>query len=220
MEAMAQAGSADELFDRLEAAGVMLRIDTAVRPTMFHYATISIGEVEALRRIEHVIRLGHVREIGGGGLTLDGGEVALPAGTLYIDCTASAVEKRPAVPIFQPGRIVCQLVRAPQPAFSAALVAYVEAHHEDETTANALCGTVPFPDRPQDYPRTVLANLRNEGAWAKDAELRAWIRASRLDGFGKIVDAVAPGDAEKMAVLKRIRDAAMPATANLMRLAA
>ena len=144
----------------------------------------------------------------------------MPEDTLYIDCTASAVEKRPAVPIFQPGRIVCQLVRAPQPAFSAALVAYVEARFPDDQTRNALCGTVPFPDRPEDYPRTILANLRNEGAWGKQPELRAWIRSSRLDGFGKIVDAVTPEDQEKMAVLGRIRDAARPAFVNLSRLAA
>ena len=220
MEAFATAGSAEELFDRLEAAGVMLRIDPGVRPAMFHYATISTGEVAALATIADVIRMGHVRSIGRDGLKLDGGDVPMPPETLYIDCTASAVEKRPPVPIFQPGRIVCQLVRAPQPAFSAALVAYVEAHFSDDETRNALCDTVPFPDRPEDYPRTVLANLRNEGAWGRQQELRSWIRSSRLDGFGKIVDAVEPGDSDKMAVLGRIRDAAMPAFVNLRRLAA
>lgn len=219
MEAIAAARSADDLFDRLEAAGSMLRIDPGVRPSMFHYATISTGEVEALATIAHVIRLGHVRAIDDQGLKLDGGDVAMPVGTLYVDCTASAVEKRPAVPIFQPSRIVCQLVRAPQPAFSAALVAHVEAAYAEDDARNALCGVVPFPDRPADYPRTVLANLRNEAAWARDADLRGWIRASRLDGFGKIVDSVAPDDAEKMAVLKRIRDAAGRAAVNLRRLA-
>lgn len=220
MEAFAAAGSADDLFDRLETAGVMLRIHRDVRPTMFHYATISVGEVEALRDITDVVRMGHVRSIRRTGLELDGGEVGFPEGTLYVDCTASAVEKRPAVPIFQPGRVVCQLVRAPQPAFSAALVAYVEARYGDDGTRNALCATVPFPDRPEDYPRTVLANLRNEAAWSKDPTLRSWIRSSRLDGFGKVVDAVRPDEPEKMAVLSRIRDAAMPAAANLRRLVA
>lgn len=219
MEACARATSIDDLFAALEAAGVMLRIDTTVRPSMFHYATISQGEVDALRTIEHVVRLGRVRSIDDDGLTLDGGAVAMPAGTLYVDCTASAVEKRPAVPIFQPGRIVCQLVRAPQPAFSAALIGHVEASYADDDTRNVLCATVPFPDRPEDYPRTLLANLRNEAVWAKDATLRGWIRASRLDGFGKIVDAVAPDDRDKMAVLMRIRDAARPAALNLRRLA-
>jgi hypothetical protein len=220
MEAFATADTADALFERLEEARVMFRIHRDHRPTMFHYATISSGEVAALATITEVIRMGHVRAIARDRLTLDGGELAMPTDTLYIDCTASAVEKRPAVPIYQPDRIVCQLVRAPQPAFSAALVAWVEAHGGDDEARNALCATVPFPDRPEDYPRTVLANLRNEMAWGKDQTLRAWIRSSRLDGFGKIVDAVRPDDAEKMAVLARIRDAAMPAAVNLRRLAA
>lgn len=219
MEAFAQASSIDDLFDRLETAGVMLRIDRQVRPTMFHYATIALGEVEALRSIVDVIRLGHVRSIDTDGLALDGGEVAMPADALYIDCTASAVEKRAAVPVFQPGRVVCQLVRAPQPAFSAALVAWVEANRGDDATGNALCSTVPFPDRPEDYPATVLANFRNEAAWGRDPALRSWIRASRLDGFGKIVDAVRPEDGDKTAVLGRIRAALMPAVTNLIRLA-
>lgn len=197
----------------------MLRIDESRRPGMFHYATISAGEVDALRTIDDVIRQGHVKAIERERLVLDNGEVSMPVGTLYIDCTASAVERRPAMPVFQPGRITCQIVRAPQPAFSAALVAYVEAHYADDKERNAMCATVPFPDRPGDYPRTILANMRNEAAWAKDATLRHWIRASRLDGFGKIVDAVTPEESAKRAVLGRIRAAAMPAFANLKKLA-
>lgn len=218
MEAFAAAASIDDAFATLEAAGVMLRIDRAVRPSMFHYATISAGEVEALRTIGHVIRLGRVRSIDGSGITLDEGHVAMPARSVYVDCTASAVERRPSVPVFEPGRITCQLVRAPQPAFSAALVAYVETHGRDDEARNAACRPVPFPDRPEDWPRTVLANLRNEGAWAKDPGLRSWIRSSRLDGFGRVVDAVGPDDVEKMAVLARIRAATTGAAIGLRRL--
>jgi hypothetical protein len=59
----------------------------------------------------------------------------------------AAVRPRPASPIFQGDLIVPQRVRAPQPAFSAALIAYVEAHGEDDTIKNELCRTVPFPTR-------------------------------------------------------------------------
>jgi hypothetical protein len=71
-------------------------------------------------------------------------------------------EKRPAVPIFQGDRIVLQLIRAPQPAFSAALVAYVEAHYDDNEHKNELCATVPLPDAVEQFPRTALANMINE----------------------------------------------------------
>lgn len=219
MEAMAAAGDAVDLFARLEQAGVVFRIDPSVQPTMFHYATIAIGEVEALRSIRHIIRLGHVQRIDETRMVLAQGEVETPPNTLYIDCTATAVERRAPVPIFQPDRIVCQIVRAPQPAFSAALVAYVEARYPDDAARNALCEVVPFPDRLEDFPVTALANLRNEMAWGRDRSLRDWIRSSRLDGFGKIVASVMPDDADKMAVLRRMRAAAPAAFANLMRMA-
>jgi len=220
MEAFAKATSIDDLFERLEADEVMLRIDRTVRPTMFHYATISVGEVELLRRITDVVRLGRVRSIDAGGLRLERGAVAVEPGALYIDCTASAVEKRPPVPMFQGDRIVPQLVRAPQPAFSAAVVAYVEARYEGDDVKNRLCATVPFPDTPEHYPLSILANLVNEAAWSGEPALRAWIRASRLDGFGKVVDAVGEHEAEKRAVLARIGRLVMPAVANLRKLAA
>jgi hypothetical protein len=218
MEACATAPDASALFDQLEQAGVMLRIYADVRPTMFHYATISTGEVAALQTIRNVIRLGHVQAITPGRLILADGERTTPDGALFIDCTATAVERKPNEPIFQDGKIVCQIVRAPQPAFSAALVAWVEAHGGDDDARNALCTPVPFPDREQDLPRTLLANFANEAAWGANKPLRQWIRASRLDGFGKIVAAVSPDDTGKLAVLKRIRAAAMPAFANLQRM--
>lgn len=220
LAAAARASDAQDLFLRLEAAGGMLRIDRSVTPTMFHFATISEAEVQALRGIEDVVRLGHVQAVDGQGLTLAGGRRALPPGTLCIDCTASAVEPRPMQAVFQPGRIVPQIVRAPLPSFSAALIAHVEATETDEARKNALCRPVPFPDRPADYPRTLLANLRNEGGWAKDPGLRAWMTASRLDGFRKTVEAVRPDEADKMAVLMALRTQAGPAVENLMRMVA
>jgi hypothetical protein len=220
MEAFAAGESVDDIFDRLEAAEVVLRIDPNVRPSMFHYATISDGEVAELRRITQVIRMGRVQRIDAGGMTLDGGQVQMPAGTLYIDCTASAVDPRPTVPMFQDGLITPQLVRVPQPAFSAALVAWVEAHYEDDETKNRLCAPVPFPHNLSDYPRTNVVNMMNQVAWMQDKALSRWIRDSRLDGFGKVIVAVDPTDADKMALLGRLRGNAMAAVANLHRLAA
>lgn len=220
IKAFAEASDIDDLFDRLEAIGLMVRIDPAVRPTMVHYATISLGEVEQLRRITQVLRQGHVRAIERDGMMFDNTRVTMPDGALYIDCTASAVERRPAVPIFQGDRIIPQLVRAPQPAFSAALVAYVEAHYGDDAEKNALCATVPFPDTPEMFPATNIANMMNQFRWGQDAKLRGWIRESRLDGFGKVIAAVSAQDAPRQAVLASFQAHAMAAMANLQRLAA
>jgi hypothetical protein len=218
-EAFATAPSADALFEQLEAAGNMLRIDPSVRPQMFHYATVSIGEVEVLRRITDVIRLGRVQAIEPGGLRLDGGFVPVGPGALHIDCTASAVTRRPAVPVFDGDRITLQMIRMPAPTFSAALAAWVEVHIGDEARRNELCATCPLPDTVADYPQTELANLRNQLVWSSEPELRRWIRDSRLDGFGKVARAVTPDQTDRMAVLTALRDRAWPAAANLQRLA-
>ena len=218
MQAFAQATSTDDLFLRLEACGALLRIDRNQRPTMFHLATIAPGEVEVLQRIRQVFRLGRVQRIAADHMVLEHGQVPVAADTLFIDCTASAVEPRPLLPIFQGDRIVLQICRLPQPAFSAALVAYVEAHYEGDEDKNRLCGTVPFPHTLDDYPRAMLAHMRNQFQWGQDKELRQWIRASRLDGFGKLMTGIAPQDAEKQAIVVRLKEQAGAAMANLPKL--
>jgi NAD(P)-binding Rossmann-like domain len=220
MEAFAQSQSVDEIFERLEREGVMLRIYPDHKPTMFHYATISTGEIDELRRITDVIRMGRVRAIEPDALVLDGGRIVMEPDTLYIDCTASAVEIRPSIPIFQDRLVTLQIVRVPQPAFSAALVAYVEAHYDDDTQKNALCRTVPFPETLAHYVSCNILNMMNQFAWSQDKDLSRWIRNSRLDGFGKVIAAVDPGDTEKVELLTRFRSNAMAAMVNLQKLAA
>lgn len=218
MEACAMATDVDDLFDRLEACGVMLRIDPKVRPTIHRYATVSTGEVAQLARIKHVIRKGRVTSISPTSVVLEGGQEAFGEGTLFIDCSATAVEDRPAVPVFQGDLIIPQMIRLPQPAFSAALTAYVEANCEDDTTKNGLCGSIPLPRTLDLYPRAVLGNMMNQLAWSQDPKLREWIRESRLDGFGKVIAAVDPTDMKKVAILKKFRTFSMPAAANLTKL--
>jgi hypothetical protein len=220
MEAFANATSVDDLFERLEACDAMLRIYPDHKPGMFHYATMSKGEIEVLRKIKNVIRLGHVQSVEHGALQLAQGRVALPADTVCIDCTASAVEKRPTVPMFQGDKIILQMVRIPQPAFSAALVAYVEAHYEDDGTKNKLCAPVPLPDGLESYPRSTMVSMMNQFAWGQDKALRAWIHNSRLDGFGKVIAAVDPTDGEKMAILEKFKINAKGAMGNLPKLMA
>ncbi len=231
MQALAQATSIADLFERLEACEAMLRIHTDQTPTMFHYATISKAEVESLRRITKVIRKGRVQTLEANALVMDQGRVELPPHTLCIDCTASAVEKRPAPsqPVFEGNKILLQLVRIPMPSFSAALIAYVEAHYGNEAgdegaagdaKKNQLCGAVPFPDSLVGFVASTFGNMRNQFVWSQDKVLRAWTRESRLDGFGKVVAAVPRDDAAKQAVLARLKSNAMAAMGNMPKLMA
>ena len=113
-----------------------------------------------------------------------------------------------------------QIVRAPAPSFSAALIAYVEVHYEDEAHKNRLCGSVPFPHSPADYPRTMMANMLNQFHWSQDKALREWVRASRLDGFSKLIGSADKQDVAKQAIIARLKEQAAAAMANLPKLIA
>jgi hypothetical protein len=220
MAAFAQATSIDDLFLRLEACGAMLRIDTGRMPSMFHYATMSVAEIDVLRRIHNVIRLGRLQALRGDHMLLEQGRVDVSGNTLFIDCTASAIVDKPLQPVFQAATIVPQLMRAPLIAFSAALTAHVEIHYADDATKNRLCTPVPFPHTPQELPRTVMANMVNQFQLGQDKALRAWMRDSRLDGFGKLVANVDRQDAAKQETILRLREQSAAAMANLPRLIA
>ncbi len=220
MQAFAEACSIEDLYLRLEACGALLRIDRSRLPTMFHLATLSQPEVEVLRGIHDVVRLGRVTAIDADGMQLEQGRVAVAPGALYIDCTASAVHFKAPTPVFQGGRIVVQLLRAPLVSFSAALTAYIEAHHDDEVHKNRLCTPVPFPRTTADYARTMAVNMRNQVLWSQDAALRQWMRHCRLDAFGSLAGTVDKADAQKQAVLARLKTQAQAAAANLPRLLA
>ena len=220
MEAFAKATSIDDLFERLEACEAMLRIYPEYKPSMFHYATMSKGEIAILRKITKVIRMGHVQAVEHDSLVLAQGTIPVPRNTVCIDCTASAVEKRPTLPIFQHDKLTLQLVRMPLATFSAALVAYVEAHYDDDATKNKLCAPVPFPDNLKSYPRSTLVTMTNQFAWNQDMALRHWIYNSRLDGFSKVIASVDQQDLEKMAILEKFKTHAKAAIGNMPRLMA
>lgn len=215
MEAVAKATSVDDLFLRLEACGAMLRVDPDHVPSMFHFATVSTDEIDVLRRIRNVIRRGRVQALHADHMVLDEGRVDVVPNTLFIDCTASAVTPRPAQAVFQGDKIVPQLVRAPLVAFSAAMTAYVEVHYDNEAHKNRLCAPVPFPNTLDAYLGTIMANMWNQFRWGQDKTLRAWIRASRLDGFGKLLGGVDKQDTEKQAVIAQLKMQAAAAMANL-----
>lgn len=221
LQALAEATSIDDLFLRLEACGHMLRLDRNVMPTMCHYATISEGELAELRRIPHIVRKGRVQAIDAAGLQLQGGAEAMPANTLYINCTASALDVLGTTePIYQPGKIVPQLVRAPLVSFSTAMVAYVEAHYADDAQKNALCQPVPLEGDLRGFVRTNQINLANQFAWSQDKGLRNLIRTIRLDAFSRLINNVAPTDTDKIALLGQLRTGSMAAAANIPRLLA
>jgi len=218
MNGLAEASDVDDLFRRLEEGGFMLRIHEDVWPTMFHYATMSLGEVEMLRTIGDVIRMGRVTALEPGRIVLEQGVREVPENTLFIDCTATAVTMRDVVPMYQGDRITLQMSRIPQPAFCAALTAFVETAFDDDVTRNRLNMPIPLPDSPAQYPAACLGNMINQRNWMQDPKIRDWMAEARLDGFGKTAAMIDPGDKAKLGLLMQMRDAAMRAAANIPKL--
>jgi hypothetical protein len=179
-DAIMGARSVPDLFERLEAAGALLRISPDERPTAFRCATVSQAELRQLRTIENVVRLGRVKRITETDIELDGG--AFPTGprVLHVDCTADAVRQLPVVPIFQDGLITLQSVRACQPVFSAALIAHVEATHPDDTVKNELCPVTPNPRTDLDWLRFTISANSEQLRWADNPEIGAWLHTARL----------------------------------------
>ena len=218
MSAHAEADDVEDLFDRLEAADYVLRIDRGTRPKMFHYATSSPAEVALLATVETVIRDGHVERIEPGRLVFGNSEHAVPEDALFVDCTATAITRNPPVPLWRDGTITLQMIRIPQPAFSAALTAFIEARFDDDEKKNALARPIPLPDGIEDYPAASLVGMMNQRAWNEEPAIRDWMQASRLDGFSKMIAEVAEDDAPRRDLLRRMRAQGPAAFANLMRL--
>ena len=217
-EAIGAASTIEDMFDRLEEGGYLLRLDKDVRPTMFHAATISKPEIEQLQRIKNIVRLGQVSAIESDRIILSEGDIPTTPAHIHVDCSASLersfAHKQPR-PVFDGDCITPQMIRAYQPAFSASMAAYVEVNYDSQTEKNRLCALVPPPNHDVDFIPMTLAMMMNQFNWSQDKTLRLWVRENRLDGFTKLISSADKADQQKMEILQRIQNNAMPAIAKL-----
>jgi hypothetical protein len=218
LEAAAAAASLTDLFARLEAGGHLLRLDSSVEPTLYRCATVTRPELEQLRRIHNVVRLGRVQRIEPGRIVLERGSVQADPGWLYVDCSARAFRNRDVPPIFNGGTVMPQPVRTCMTTFSAALVAHVEVTFGSDSEKNAMCAPVPVPERPLDWLRMMVVALANQGRWARDAGMRTWLATSRLNHLGG--EGAAADEAEMQSLRQRYRQCAGPAVVRLNELLA
>lgn len=179
--AIKRATSIDDLYLQLEKLGCLMRIDPSVEPTMYRCAILSQRELENLRTITDVVRLGYVQSIAPGRVTLDRGVIDTAADTLYIDCTGDGIGQKPSTPVYSPGAITLQSVRTCQPAFSAAVIAHVETLDVDDDERNVYCRPVPHPTVPLDWVTMTVAFNHNQLKWFGDPVLMAWLNRARLN---------------------------------------
>jgi hypothetical protein len=174
LEAAAAALSPDDMFLRMEDAGVMMRVDRSVTPTMAKAPTLAQWELDRLRTIDHVVRLGHVRGAEPGRLVLADGEVSTAKDAVVVHCAAAGLQYRPLLPIWGPEEITLQPVRAGFPCFGAALAGYVEATVDGDEEKNRLCPPSPFPDTPTDWARMNVLGGRASMSFSSHAGIKAW----------------------------------------------
>lgn len=181
MTSAANAQSLDELFLHLEAAGVMLRIDRAVLPTMAKTPTLGQWELELLRTIKRVVRLGHIKEIGRNEIRLDQGAIPLSSGALVVHCAASGLRYPPLVPIWGPDKIRLQTIRAGFPCFCAALAGFVEATRDDDRERNRLCPSNTLPDNPRNWAEMQLRGTLAARRYGAQPDIAAWANQCALN---------------------------------------
>jgi hypothetical protein len=181
MAAAADAESLDDLFLRLEAAGVMLRIDTNVMPTMTKTPTLGAWELDLLRTIEHVVRLGHVNYVTDCEMVLENGSFPLAPDSLVVHCAASGLQYPPLVPLWEPDKIRLQTIRVGFPCFCAALAGYVEATRDDDRERNRVCPPNVLPDRARDWARMQVRGTVAARAYGAEPDIAEWANRCALN---------------------------------------
>jgi len=210
-EALEQAESISDLFNKLESANVLIRIDEDIEPKMFRGATISRVELEQLRRIKNVIRKGHVLHIGMEEITFENGTLRTQSGLVYVDCSANALSHGETRPVFSRDTITIQTIRGGQIVFSAAMIAHVESSYSEEQLKNELCKVVELPNHDTDWIKMLLGTTINQYRWRQDAELSKWLYHNRLDGFSHLMANISSEDRKLQAILDRLRNSVKPA---------
>lgn len=186
-----QAQSADEhpktgpssLSDFLKAMvpGFLMQLDPMVLPSKWKCSTVSPEELEQLRRIKHVVRLGRVKKLGASKIELEQGYVATDPRKLHINCTTDGLSAKAAVPVFAGTLLTLQSVSTCQQVFSSALIGYIEcAMPGEESEKNGLCIPVPHPVVSRDFLSTQVLSTVNRGNWEKNPQLLKWLRKCRL----------------------------------------
>ncbi len=181
--AAAVAENLDELYVLAEEADQIMRLDLEVEPDMCHGATLSRAELELLRRITDVVRMGHVGRVGVGELVLDEGSVATRRQEIHVNCTARGLGKAPPKPVFEEDRITPQATRYGMLPFGSALEGFLESTGRSNKEKNRLSRPNPVPrvGSRLDWAWGIYLSGVNDLAWRTEPDIQDWLQGSRLN---------------------------------------
>ena len=218
IEAMAAATSSADLFARLEKATVFLRVDPNEPATFLRGAIVSESELTLLRRIEDVVRMGHVRRIEPDRIVLTDGSVRTTPQSLHVHCAARGVPRRPRRPIFDGRRMTVQPTMFATGPYMFAFLGVVEAVLDDDDDKNRLCEPIVDWRTDAEFLAAFLARMNVDVRASTYPELARWMKSTRLNptrGIRAYADDPAVVDARAI-----VKQHAPGAVANLRKLVA
>jgi hypothetical protein len=143
--------------------------------------TLGAWELDLLRTVDNVVRLGHIKQVTRREIVLDGGSVPLAPGSLVVHCAASGLQYPPLVPVWGPDRIRLQTIRVGFPCFCAALAGYVEATRDDDRDRNRLCPPNNLPDSPSDWAQMQVRGTLAARSYGAEPDIAAWTNSCALN---------------------------------------
>lgn len=188
--------SLKEAFLAYEKDGIVARLDPENRPypEVFKGATIDKPELEGLRSVNNVVRMGRVTSISDDSVVLQEGTISIsPSDTLIVDCMADLDGSFYGYTfpndfhIFEPGKInLGPLVAVFNPSFSSAIIAYIETTFEnDDRMKNSL---LYFPRAEHAAPTPInffsmfFSQLKTVEALGKHPPANKFLLKSRTNG--------------------------------------
>lgn len=217
LEALAAAESIADAMLRIEDSGVHVRLDPDVEPTMAKGPVVSLGELEQLRRIEDVVRLGRVERIEADRIVLEQGSVPAGPDHLHVHCATSGISPRAPRPIFSEGQISIQPVGRSL-VFCGTLIGFIESTGRSLEQKNRLCWPLGPMDTPYDWLRWLIGSIDLSAAWGAEDDVRTWLQTARMDPMMGLAN---PEHAEALAELQpRFLEAIGPAKEKWAKLSA
>jgi hypothetical protein len=143
--------------------------------------TLGAWELDVLRTIENVVRLGHIKHVTRREIALEHGSVRLAPGSLIVHCAASGLQYPPLVPLWGPDKIRLQTIRVGFPCFNAALAGFVEATRDDDRERNRLCPPNTLPDNAASWARMQVRGTIAAGRFGAEPDIAAWANGCALN---------------------------------------